>query len=96
MQDNADVKENTILKLSYDLLYVLLQDHTTNKNIIWGTDNYSERGNGYQFDDQITIESITGHNGNIIKPRVKKSKREQEKRIREKAEVFTPSWVCNK
>lgn len=95
MQDNADVKENIILKLSYDLLYILLKDHTTDKNIIWATDNYKDRGNGYQFEDQMTIESITGYNGNIIKPRVKKSKKEQEKRIRDKAEVFTPSWVCN-
>lgn len=96
MQDNADIKENTILKLSYDLLNILLQDHTTNKNIIWGTDNYSQRGNGYQFHNPITIHSITGDNGDIIKPRVKKSKKEQEKRVREKAEVFTPSWICNK
>jgi len=32
----------------------------------------------------------------IIKPRVEKSKEEQQKRIRGKAEVFTPSWICNK
>jgi hypothetical protein len=39
---------------------------------------------------------VTGHNGNIIKPRVAKSQKEQTIRIREKAEVFTPSWICNK
>lgn len=95
MQHNADVNENAILKLGYDLLYILLKDQTTKKNIIWATDNYKSRGNGYQFDDQITIDSITGCNNNLVKPRVKKSKKEQEKRIRDSAEVFTPSWVCN-
>ena len=42
------------------------------------------------------IKSITGHNGGVIKPRIEKSKKEQAERIRNKAEVFTPSWICNK
>lgn len=53
-------------------------------------------GFGYQSHDQITVESITGYHGNIIKPRSEKSKKEQQERIRKKAEVFTPSWICNK
>ena len=32
----------------------------------------------------------------IIKPRVEKTKKEQLTRAREKAEVLTPSWICNK
>ena len=95
LNENADIKENAILKLSYDLLNVLLKDHTTNKNIIWATDNYKEKGPGYQFNDSINVRNITGYNGNTIRPRIAKSKKEQERRIKNNGEVFTPSWICN-
>ena len=61
-----------------------------------GTDNYAHRGEGFQRHDHIELSTITGYNGNVIKPRVEKSKKEQIDRIKQKAEVFTPSWVCNK
>ena len=91
-----DVKENYIYHLDNELLTILLQDHSSKKNIIWATDNYSSRGYGYCFRDEITISAITGYNGGVIKPRVEKSKKEQAERIKQKAEVFTPSWICNK
>lgn len=91
-----DIKENDILALSPDLLATLLHDHTTHNNIIWATDDYAERGTGYQFNDQITIEAITGSNGNIIMPRSLKSRKQQQQRSREMAEVFSPAWICNK
>ena len=65
-------------------------------NIFWATDNYADRGDGYQYHDHITIESITGDNGNVIVPRSLKSRQQQQQRSREMAEVFTPSWICNK
>ena len=97
----VDIKENDILRMSPDLLNALLKDHTLsteNKqvNIFWGTDNYSDRGNGYQYNDQITIDAITGENGDVIVPRALKSRETQQQRSREMAEVFTPSWICNK
>lgn len=95
MTNEVDIKENDILKTDNELLGILLFDHTTRKNIFWGTDNYAKLGEGYQVHDEITIERITGDNGNIVKPRVKKSKAEQLSRIKDKAEVFTPSWICN-
>ncbi|MDE5968286.1 MAG: restriction endonuclease subunit M, partial [Muribaculaceae bacterium] len=58
-------------------------------------DSYASRGDGYQYADQITIDSITGDNGNVIVPRAVKSRQEQKQRSRKKAEIFTPSWVCN-
>ena len=91
-----DVKENYIYHLDVELLSILLKDHSSGKNIIWATDNYSSRGFGYQNDDYITVPLITGYNGSVIKPRVEKSKKEKADRIKQKAEVFTPSWVCNK
>lgn len=40
-------------------------------------------------------ELITGNMTMTIQPRVLKSEEEKLKRTRDKAEVFTPSWVCN-
>lgn len=95
MIEKVDIKENKIYKLDPVILNLLLKDNTTKKNIIWATDNYVRKGNNYKFDSQIFDYLITGYNGETIKPRVKKSKEEQNDRIRNKAEVFTPSWVCN-
>ncbi len=92
----VDIKENDILAISPELLATLLKDHTTKGNIFWATDNYADRGAGYQFSDQITIEAITGENGSVIVPRALKSRQQQQQRSREMAEVFTPSWICNK
>ena len=95
-KNKIDIKENYIYRLDNELLTILLRDRSSGKNIIWATDNYSSRGCGYQSYDYITVEGITGYHGNIIKPRTEKSKKEQTDRIRDKAEVFTPSWICNK
>lgn len=92
----VDIKENDIYHLNKNLLEILLKDHSSQKNIIWATDNYSHRGSKYQYMDCIHTEAITGYKGNVIKPRTKKSKKEQTERVKTKAEVFTPSWICNK
>ncbi len=95
MDNKVDIKENYIYSLDDKLLEILLKDHSSNKNIIWATDNYKSRGRGYYEFDNISLKAITGRNGLVIKPRVEKSQKEQSKRIKDKAEVFTPSWVCN-
>ena len=95
MEQKVDIKENYIYELDDKLLEILLKDHSSDKNIIWATDNYAIRGKGYYPHDHITLKAITGRNGLVIKPRVKKPKKEQNKRIKDKAEVFTPSWICN-
>lgn len=95
-KNNIDIKENYLFRLDKELLIILLKDHSSGKNIIWATDNYASLGYGFQSHDYITVESVTGYNGNVIKPRVEKSKDEQVNRIKQKAEVFTPSWICNK
>ena len=91
-----DVKENNILSIDFELLDILLKDRSSGKNILWGTDNYSTHGVGFHANDYMYVEKITGFYGELIKPRVKKTKEEQTIRIRDKAEVFTPSWICNK
>lgn len=90
-----DIQENELLRQSPELLEELLLDHTTGAPIFWATDDYAHLGEAYRYDAPITIERITGEHGFIIQPRVKKTKEEQAQRTREKAEVFTPSWVCN-
>lgn len=97
----VDIKENEIFGLSPDLLNVLLKDHTLSTeseqvNIFWATDNYASLGAGYQYHDRITTEAITGRGGNVIVPRAVKTRSQQQQRSREMAEVFTPSWICNK
>ncbi len=94
-QKNIDIKENDLLKIDRALLEILLKDKSTGRNIIWATDNYAKHGEAYASDQEIKAEQVTSRHGNIIKPRIGKSRAEQQQRIRQKAEVFTPSWVCN-
>ena len=96
LNTSTDILENDILKRWPEVLQTLLVDHTTHKNIIWATDIYEKKyGKDYAFDKEIKTEQITGDFGGVIKPRSVKSKEEQKIRIKEKAEVFTPSWICN-
>lgn len=87
---SVDILEN---ELSPSVLAHLLQDHTTGRNIFWATHDYEQLGNCFQYDDEISMERITGEHGNIVKPRVMKSKELQTDRSKDMAEVFTPSWV---
>lgn len=75
-------------------------DQTKFVNIFWATNDYDdqregEAKDGYRYDDQIMPEKIIGQNGRVIMPRVLKDKQLQIDRTKDKAEVFTPSWVCN-
>lgn len=95
MQNKIDILENDIVQQYPGVLDILLLDRTTRENIFWATDNYEHLGKGYSFKSSILPELITGENGNVIMPRVKKDILLQQSRSREMAEVFTPSWVCN-
>ena len=77
-------------------LPILLKDRTTTKNIIWATNNYQDGyGNDYEERDEITVESLKGLNSIDIQPRVLKTLEAQKSRTKKRAEVFTPSWICN-
>lgn len=95
MKPSIDISENALLRQSEEILAELLRDHTTKENIFWATDNYEYLGDEYKYNAPITIACITGDKGNVIQPRVLKSRAEQVERTKDKAEVFTPSWVCN-
>lgn len=76
-------------------LNILLKDKTTKKNIIWATKSYESFGAQYSDDKQITVEAITGLNSIMIQPRIMKAMEQQQERTKNRAEVFTPSWICN-
>ena len=88
--------ETDISKYGDSLLNILLFDRTTQQNIIWGTSDYEHFGCAYNAQFQITPNLITGENKNIIQSRIHKDKNAQIRRTNKKAEVFTPSWICNK
>lgn len=92
MAFTIDVDEG---KWSKKILETLLIDRTTNRNIIWGTDDYKDLGEEYNSHFPIQYNLITGKNGDVIQPRILKTKENQGNRTKEKAEVFTPSWICN-
>lgn len=84
-------QDNQIFPFSEEILSILLLDRTTDKNILWATDDYPP----ISSKSQIQISQITGLHSERIKPRIQKQKKEQQCRTRNKAEVFTPSWICN-
>lgn len=95
-EDKVKQFEQDFFKINPKIIELLLMDHSTKRNIIWGTSNYKSHGLDYSKDSQITFSQISGRHHNLIRPRSEKSKVEQKKRSKDMAEVFTPSWVCNK
>lgn len=93
--DTKDVIENNTASFNEQVLAVLLIDRSTKKNIVWATDDYIDFGVGYSPESEITIDKISGLHSFIITPRILKEKQKQSNRTRNKAEVFTPSWICN-
>lgn len=84
--------QNITKKQKDKILEYLLKDMTSGMNIIWATSDYSELGDGYEACDELTPYSLYGER---ILRRSVKTKLNQVNRTRERAEVFTPSWICN-
>lgn len=95
MVNHIDIDENLLLHQYPNVLPKLLLDRTTGNNLLWATEDYEHLGPGYLQREEITVPSITRSNSGVIKPRVLKNRLEQTSRTKDKAEVFTPSWVCN-
>ena len=93
---NIDILEDDIFNEYPSILKLLLKDKTTRKNIIWATDEYESNGSSFKHDQCIYPIDITGSLfGIVIQPRAAKSQEVKKKRIKNKAEVFTPTWICN-
>lgn len=95
IEKRIDILEDDIAGINPTLLKLLLKDKTTRGNIMWCTKDYESYGPLYDEHAQIQMELITGRYSNVIQPRAAKSKAVQEQRIKKRAEVFTPSWICN-
>ena len=95
IEKRIDILEDDIAGINPTLLKILLKDKTTRGNIMWCTKDYESYGPQYDEHAQIQAELITGRFSNVIQPRAAKSKSVQEQRIKKRAEVFTPSWICN-
>ena len=74
--------------ISFDLLGILLMDRTTGENIVWGTTDYCEYG-------CFAVEEIQLDKVDLVHPRYEKIRKRQRIRARDRAEIFTPSWLCN-
>lgn len=94
-EEKLDVIEEDIAQYSRELLDILLKDRTTKENIIWATSDYEGQGETYAATEQICTDLITGDYSKLIQPRVAKAHEQKSSRTRDKAEVFTPSWICN-
>lgn len=92
MFENKNEGSIFLIRKNKEVLKILLKDRTTNKNIIWATNNY------YSINPKDTMKLSTISNGGalLVKPRIEKSKDAQNNRTREKAEVFTPTWIVKK
>ena len=103
-----DIDESYIRQQDVVVLETLLIDWTMTAlnggspvNIKWAVDDYLKEypdRAGYGCEDQIALDAISSSNGKdlkVVTPRVKKRKEEQDRRTAQKAEVFTPSWICN-
>lgn len=97
--NQIDVSEDALYERR--VLELLLRDQTMTwytgqpRNIIWACDDYAREEPGFGFNDELTVEKVTGDNGQLIQPRVCKDRGTQLSRCRGKGEVFTPGWVCN-
>lgn len=83
----------------------LLKDHSTGGNIVWATDTYECYGPYYAADHEMSPVDVVKNliygstqgtmQGTLFLPRVLRAAKDRQQRTKQKAEVFTPSWVVN-
>lgn len=88
--------DNTLIRETPELMKILLMDRTTRRNIIWATDSYSVFGKEFFPEEPIKLNLVANGASELLKPRAAKLKHDQEARTRDRAEVFTPTWVIKK
>lgn len=88
--------DNTLIRETPELMKILLMDRTTRRNIIWATDSYTVLGKEFFPEEPIKLNLVANGASELLKPRAAKLKHDQEARTRDRAEVFTPTWVIKK
>ena len=84
------------LRENPELVKILLKDRTTKKNIIWASDSYFGMGKEFSPESCINGKWITNGGSALVQPRIKKHIVLQKERTKDKAEVFTPTWIVKK
>ena len=92
MENLIDLKSYPVNKV----LPILLEDKTTKENIIFATDSYESKGPEYSANSHITVGDIAGIDPLDLQSRAYKGQEDQSARTKKRAEVFTPSWICNR
>ncbi|MFL8888310.1 Eco57I restriction-modification methylase domain-containing protein [Helcococcus kunzii] len=92
----TDIDEDELLQSNEKILSTLLFDYSTGRNIKWATDNYSQSGINFEKENEIKQHLITGWYNGLIRPRAEKDTEIKIERTKNKAEVFTPSWIVKK
>ncbi len=85
----ADVLGCTLVQWGDELLAILLFDQSTQRAIRWATGDYQARGVAFSFEAPIRPQDVAW-----IQHRTAKSAQEQASRVKRRAEVFTPAWIC--
>lgn len=78
------------------VLPLLLQDKSTQRNIIWATDPPPALAGEATDKSEMTVAQLQQMGYDALLPRQLKQDDDQRRRTRKKGEVFTPAWVCNK
>ena len=104
---NSHVYTTDLARNNHAILAVLLKDQTLSRTngrltcISWATDDYSRHLASSPDDKrfahcaEILPELVSGEFRGVIVPRVMKHEHWQASRQKERAEVFTPAWICN-
>lgn len=73
------------------VLDVLLKDYTTGRNLVFATDSYSGIDPFMEITKTMLLDGFL-----VLQSRVQKCPEDQAFRTRQRAEVFTPAWICKK
>lgn len=97
-----DISDEPLFGRDPELLEILLRDHTLSdpkkgiwRNITWATHDYASQGKEYAYSASIRPEHVMGDHQNIVQPRIHRDEFINGRRVKEMAEVYTPSWICN-
>ena len=78
------MKVFTYIEIDDSILFLLLKDMTTKKNIIFATSDYDELDTNINCEAQISKNIISKYKNYIIKPRVMRTAEVQSKRTKDK------------
>lgn len=99
IRQTLDLPESLIAEKYPEAFRFLLYDTTTEKNIVWASNDYADICNGSELrlypreeaDELIAADIVQ----NFIRPRCAKASALRRSRTRFRAEVFTPPRICN-